>query len=136
MVFIGLASSATVDAGAVGCLQKLVADLAASTWPISDIVGPLMGLPTTALGVLIAVAAAAAATAAAFPSGTLARVTSLITLLIFVAVNASLLRDRGRAAAVGAPGRTHAAVPANGLACSLGLAGFQVIEFLRGAAGR
>jgi hypothetical protein len=68
--------------------------------------------------------------AAAFPLEGLARLTSWITLLIFIVVNASLLRIQSRSDGAGLL-RLPAAVPFVGLVLSLGLAGFQAAEIVR-----
>ena len=67
-----------------------------------------------------------------FPLELLARVTSMLALLIFALVNVSLLRVRRRASASMALPRLPAAVPALGFLLSLGLSGFQLFDFLRG----
>jgi amino acid transporter len=115
--------------------SRMLYGLARRNWlpPVFAMVGKRTRTPLFAT---FFVAAGAVAMAAAFPIEALARVTSLITLLIFVAVNASLLRLRGRAVFDKAPRRLHAAVPAAGLLFSLGLAGFQVLAFLGAAPGQ
>ena len=61
------------------------------------------------------------------PLETLARATSLITLLIFAVVNVALVRVRGRAIDVRGFRRLPVAVPVGGLVLSLALAGFQIL---------
>jgi amino acid transporter len=77
-----------------------------------------------------AAAGAVFAMAAAFPLEGLARLTSWITLLIFIVVNASLLRIQSRSEGAGLR-RLPAAVPLVGLVLSLGLADFRAAEVVR-----
>lgn len=124
MVIAAVANGALVQ---IILVSRVLYGLARQGW-LPAAFGAIAGRTRTPVFATVVTSAAIFAVALLFPLELLARIASLVTLLIFAVVNLSLLRLRDSAGA-----RTPhlpSAIPLAGLVLSLGLAGFQVAAFL------
>jgi APA family basic amino acid/polyamine antiporter len=131
LIIVAVANGALVQ---IIMASRVLYGLARQGW-LPAAFGTIAARTRTPVFATVAAAAAVFAMAALFPLELLARVTSMITLMIFALVNLSLLRVRTRESPSMTLPRLPAVVPVLGFFLSLGLGGFQLSDFLRGVVG-
>lgn len=130
MVIAAVANGALVQ---IILVSRVLYGLARQGW-LPAAFGAIAGRTRTPVFATAVTSAVIFAVALLFPLETLARIASLVTLLIFAIVNLALLRLRGRDSAGVRTPHLPSAVPLAGLVLSLALAGFQIAAFLGSAA--
>jgi amino acid transporter len=130
MVIAAVANGALVQ---IILVSRVLYGLARQGW-LPAAFGAIVGRTRTPVFATVVTSAVIFAVALLFPLETLARIASLVTLLIFAIVNLALLRLHGRDSAGVRTPHLPSAVPLAGLVLSLALAGFQIAAFLGSAA--
>jgi amino acid transporter len=130
MVIAAVANGALVQ---IILVSRVLYGLARQGWlPVAF--GAIAGRTRTPVFATAVTSAVIFAVALLFPLETLARIASLVTLLIFAIVNLALLRLHGRDSGGVRTPHLPSVVPLAGLVLSLALAGFQTAAFLGSAA--